>query len=87
MNDQEQKPCLNTEIKAMSKPTSEDLFAKERRLRRLAAERGFALVRPWGHERRKVGNLGQGYVLVPHHSGMALDEVEEFLKRLKRNHH
>jgi hypothetical protein len=87
VNDQEQKPRLNTEIKAMSKPTSEDLFAKERRLRRLAAERGFALVRPWGHERRKVGNLGQGYVLVPHHSGMALDEVEEILKRLKRNHH
>ena len=85
VNDQEQKPRLNTEIKAMSKPTSEDLFAKERRLRRLAAERGFALVRPWGHERRKVGN--EGYVLVPHHSGMALDEVEEVLKRRKRNHH
>lgn len=71
----------------MSKRTSEDLFAKERRLRRLAAERGLALVRPWGYERRKVGNLGQGYVLVPHHSGMALDGIEEILKRLKQNHH
>ena len=35
-------------------------------------------------ERNAVRLAGQ---LVPHHSGMALDDVEKILKRLKRNHH
>jgi hypothetical protein len=53
------------------KPT-DDPFARERRLRRLATKRGFTLVRPWAGERRKVGGSGfTCYVLVPHHSGLA----------------
>jgi len=57
-------------------------FARERRLRRLATQRGFTLVRPWGGERRKVGSSAfASYVLVPHHSGLSLDQVEEILSR------
>ena len=63
------------------KGLSDDLFARERRLRRLAAKRGYTLVRPWGGERRGVGDLQACYVLVPHHSGLSLDEVEALLTR------
>ena len=65
-----------------------DPFARERRLRRSAMKRGFTLVRPWGGERRKVGSSGFAcYVLVPHHSGLSLDEVEEILTRDRQQHH
>jgi hypothetical protein len=67
------------------KPT-DDPFARERRLRRLATKRGFTLVRPWAGERRKVGGGFSSYVLVPHHSGLSLDEVEEILTRDARQH-
>jgi hypothetical protein len=60
---------------------SDDLFARERRLRRLAAKRGYALVRPWGGDRRGVGGLQSCYVLVPQNSGLSLDEVEVILNK------
>ena len=66
---------------------SADLFARERRLRRLAARRGYALVRPWGGERRGVGGLQACYVLVPHNSGLSLDEVEAILTRNRQQGH
>jgi hypothetical protein len=69
------------------KELSDDLFARERRLRRLATKRGYALVRPWGGERRGVGGLAACYVLVPHHSGLTLDEVEAILSRNKQRGH
>jgi hypothetical protein len=53
-------------IDPLTSDGSEDLFAKERRLRRLAAKRGYALVKPWRHDRRKVDGNNEGYVLVPH---------------------
>jgi hypothetical protein len=65
-----------------------DPFARERRLRRLAMKQGFTLVQPWGGERRNVGSHGFAcYVLVPHYSGLSLDEVEEILTRQRRQHH
>jgi len=77
-------------LKTSNKPQElkEDPFAKERRLRRLATKRGFTLVRPWGAEQRKVGRSGFAcYVLVPHHSGLSLDEVEEILTRHRCEDH
>jgi hypothetical protein len=66
----------------------DDPFARERRLRRLATRKGFTLVRPWAGERRKVGSSGFAcYVLVPHHTGLSLDEVEKMLTRHRRQHH
>jgi len=50
--------------------------------------KGFTLVRPWAGERRKVGSSGFAcYVLVPHHTGLSLDEVEKMLTRHRRQHH
>jgi hypothetical protein len=70
----------------MTKPQKPiDRFARERRLRRLAIKRGFTLVRPWAGERRRVGGRFSSYVLVPHYSGLSLDEVEEILTR-ERQH-
>ena len=69
------------------KRVKDDPFARERRLR-LATKRGFTLVRPWAAERRKVGSSGFAcYVLVPHHSGLSLEEVEEILRRDRQQHH
>jgi hypothetical protein len=62
----------------------EDMFARERRLRRLATKRGYVLVSPWGGESRGVGGLGTCYVLVPQNSGLSLDEVEAILPRMGR---
>jgi hypothetical protein len=70
-----------------SKNLRNDPLARERRLRRLATERGFALVSVWGGDRRQIGGLGTCYVLVPHHSGLSLDEVEEMLRRPKGRQH
>jgi len=70
------------------KTVKDDPFAKERRLRRLATKLGFTLVRPWAAERRKVGSSGFAcYVLVPHHNGLSLEEVEEILRRDRQQHH
>jgi hypothetical protein len=66
---------------------SDDLFARERRLRRLAAKRGYTLVRPWGGDRRGVGGLQSCYVLVPQNSGLSLDEVEAILTRNRQQGH
>lgn len=66
---------------------SKDIFARERRLRRLATKRGYALVRPWAGDTRGVGDLHSCFVLVPHNSGMNLDEVEDVLMRDKRQRH
>jgi len=71
----------------MLEDLSADIFARERRLRRLAAKRGYTLVRPWAGERRGVGGLGACYVLVPHHSGLSLDEVEAILTRNRQQGH
>jgi hypothetical protein len=76
--------------KPITKPQKRegDPFARVRRLRRLATKRGFTLVRPWAGERRKVGSSGFAcYVLVPHHSGLSLDEVEDMLTRDPRQQH
>jgi hypothetical protein len=48
---------------------NDDIFARERRLRRLAAKRGYILVRPWAGDRRGIGGLQTCYVLVPRNSG------------------
>jgi len=73
---------------AENKRRKDDPFARERRLRRLASMRGVTLVRPWGAERRKVGSSGFScYVLVPHHCGLSLDEVEDILGRQAVEHH
>jgi hypothetical protein len=64
---------------------SDDMFARERRLRRLATKRGFTLVKPWAGERRSVGGLCACYVLVPQNSGLSLGEVEAILTR-NRSH-
>jgi hypothetical protein len=73
---------------AKPQKVEDDPFARERRLRRLATKQGFTLVRPWAGERRKVGISGFAcYVLVPHHTGLSLDEVEEILTRHRRQHH
>jgi hypothetical protein len=66
---------------------STDIFAREGRLRRLAKKRGFTLVRPWGGEKRGVGAEGGCYVLVPHSSGLNLDEVETILTCKKEQLH
>ena len=63
---------------------SNDIFAKERHLRRLATKRGFVLVSPWAGERRGIGAPGACYVLVPQNSGLSLDEVEAILTRKKQ---
>jgi len=48
--------------------------------------KGFTLVRPWAGERRKVGSSGFAcYVLVPHHTGLSLDEVEKMLSDIGGN--
>ncbi len=69
------------------KELSNDTFARERRLRRLAMKRGYTLVSPWSGETRGLGTLGACYILVPHNSGMNLDEVEDVLTRDKRQRH
>ena len=51
-------------------------------LRRRARKLGYELVSPWASERRNIGPLNCGYVLVPHRSGLSTDEVEEILNRL-----
>ena len=61
-----------------------DPSERERRLRRLAAKRGFTLVKPWAFDRRQVG--GAGFVLVPHQTGMSLDAVENILTKRKPEH-
>ena len=66
---------------------SEDIFAKERRLRRLATKRGFILVNPWAGERRGIGVLGACYILVPQNSGLSLGEVEAILTRNRLQGH
>jgi hypothetical protein len=66
---------------------SDDPFARERRLRRLATKRGFVLVSPWAGERRGVGGLGTCYVLVPQNSGLNLDEAEAILTRKRQRDH
>jgi len=71
----------------MLKHLSTDIFARERRLRRLAKKRGIALTRPWAGERRGVGGLQSCYVLVPYSSGLSLDEVEAVLTREKEQLH
>jgi hypothetical protein len=62
---------------------SEDMFARERRLRRSAKKNGYELVNPWRASDRNIPGQGP-YILVPHHSGLSLDEVEEILTRYKR---
>ena len=49
-------------------------------LRRRARKLGFELVCPWGFDSRNIG--ADGWVLVPHHSGMCLEEVAGRLARL-----
>ena len=66
---------------------SNDLCARERRLRRLATKRGYVLTRAHAGYRRGVGDLHSCFVLVPHNSGMNLDEVEDVLVRDKRQRH
>ncbi len=51
-------------------------------LRRKAKKLGYELVSPWGYDRRNIGPIPDGWILVPHHSGMSLEEVEEILTRL-----
>jgi len=63
------------------------MFAKERRLRRLATKRGYVLVSPWAGESRGVGSLGACYVLVPQNSGLSLDEVEAILTHTSQQGH
>lgn len=70
----------------MLKDSSDDIFAKERRLRRLATKRGFTLVKPWAGERRGVGRLQACWILVPQNSGLSLDEVEAILTRRQQGH-
>jgi hypothetical protein len=65
----------------------DDIFARERCLRRLAKKRGYTLVRPWAAERRGVGGLQSCYVLVPQNSGLSLEEVEAILKRNRQQGH
>lgn len=73
---------------ARSQQVKDDPFARERRLRRLASKQGFTLVRPWAGERRKVGSSAFAcYVLVPHYTGLTLEEVEEILTRQGRQRH
>jgi hypothetical protein len=75
-------------MKGKTTMLSDDPFARERRLRRMAKKQGFTLVRPWAGERRSVGGHGLTcYVLIPHHSGLSLDEVEKLLTRDKQQHH
>ena len=50
-----------------------------RRLRKL----GYELVSPWAYDRRNIGPIGSGYVLIPHRSGMSFDEVDAILNRLE----
>ena len=71
----------------MLKDLGNDIFARERRLRRLATKRGYALVRPWGGERRGVGGVHACYVLVPQNSGLSLDEVEGILTCSRQQGH
>jgi hypothetical protein len=71
----------------MLKHLSADIFARVRRLRRLATKRGYALVKPWAGERRGVGVNGTCYVLVPKNSGQSLDEVEAILTRDRQQGH
>jgi hypothetical protein len=66
---------------------SDDIFARERRLRRLATKRGFTLVRRWAADRRGIGGLQSCYVLVPRNSGLSLDEVESILTRNRQQGH
>ncbi len=51
----------------------------ERRLRHLATKCGYELISPWGYNPRHIGEPRKSYVLVPHASGMSLDEVERAL--------
>ena len=51
-------------------------------LRRKAKKLGYELVSPWAHDRRNIGPIGSGWLLIPHRSGMSLDEVEKILTRL-----
>ena len=69
------------------KNLGDDIFARERRLRRLATKRGYTLVRPWAGERRGVGGAQACYVLVPQNSGLSLDEVEAILTRNSQQGH
>jgi hypothetical protein len=71
----------------MLKDLGDDIFARERRLRRLATKRGYTLVRPWAGERRGVGSAQACYVLVPRNSGLGLDEVEAILMRNREQGH
>ena len=71
----------------MLEDLGDDIFAKERRLRRLATKRGYTLVRPWAGERRGVGGVRACYVLVPRNSGLSLDEVEAILTRDRQQGH
>jgi hypothetical protein len=76
---------MDTMIKP--KELSDDMFARERRLRRMARKQGLALVRPMFAEKRRVGSLQACYVLVPHDSGLSLDEVEAILTRDRQRSH
>jgi hypothetical protein len=71
----------------MLKHLSADIFARVRRLRRLAKRRGYTLVKPWAGERRGVGGLHHCYVLVPQNSGLSLEEVEAILTRDRQQGH
>ena len=64
----------------------EDVCARECRLRRMAKKYGYELVRPWRASYRNIPGRGP-YILVPHHSGLSLDEVEDILTRHKRERH
>jgi hypothetical protein len=75
-------------MKGKTTMLSDDPFARERRLRRMAKKQGFTLVTPWAGERRSVGATGLTcYVLIPQHSGLSLDEVEKILTRDRQQHH
>ena len=49
-----------------------------KRLRIVASRLGYELVRPWCAAKRDIPGHGP-YLLVPHHSGLNIDEVEQIL--------
>ena len=52
----------------------------ERRLRLLATACGFEIISPYGYHPGYIGEPGRAYVLVPHGSGLSLDEIERVLR-------
>jgi hypothetical protein len=52
----------------------------------MAKKHGYELMNPWRASDRNIPGQGR-YILVRHHSGLSLDEVEDILTRHKRQRH